>query len=258
MTIEENKTTNLFPRRFRTMLKVDFRRIRTQPLLYILLGIAFLMPILIFVMTSMTGGGEEGVDMFTNVWQSIGSTTGTSSGMSLTSMCNMNLVYFLSAILVCVFVSGDFQSGFAKNLFTIRAKRTEYALSKILVSILAGVLMLVLYFLGAMIGGAIGNLSFAMEGFGVGNLVLCLFAKIFLMAVFVSIFLLMAVIAKSRLWLSILLSLGAGMLLSMMIPMMTPLDATFLHPVLCLAGGILFTAGFTLASTLVLRKTSIV
>ena len=247
--------------RLKTMLKVDFRRMFTQPLVYIMLGISLVMPALILIMTTMTGGAEgagESAEMFTNVWQSISSLSGAGGGMSLTSMCNMNLIYFLAAVLVCVFVADDFRSGYAKNLFTVRAGRADYAFSKSLVGFVCGVGMLVCYFVGAMIGGAIAGLPFAMEGFGVGNLVACLLAKVFLMAVFTSIFLVMSVIAKQRLWLSIVLSLAAGMLLFTMIPMMTPLDATVLHPVLCLAGGALFGAGLGAVSTVILRKTSVV
>lgn len=248
-----------FFERLKTMCNVDFRRMFTQPLVYIMLGISLVMPALILIMTSMTGGAEgESGEMFTNVWQSVSSLSGAGDGMSLTSMCNMNLVYFLAAVLVCVFVADDFRSGYAKNLFTVRANRADYAISKSLVGFTGGVGMLICYFIGAMIGGAIAGLPFAMEGFGVGNLVACLLAKLFLMAVFTSIFLAMSVIAKQRLWLSIILSLAVGMLLFMTIPMMTPLDATVLQPVLCLAGGVIFGAGLAAVTTVILRKTSIV
>ena len=36
---------------FKSMLRVDFRRMFTQPLLYIMLGTAFVIPILVLVMT---------------------------------------------------------------------------------------------------------------------------------------------------------------------------------------------------------------
>ena len=55
-----------------------------------------------------------------------------------------------------------------------------------------------------------------------------------------------------------IVSLGAGMLLFMMIPMMTPLDAGIMNVVLCLAGGAVFSAGLGAVSNLILRKTSLV
>ena len=46
-------------------------------------------------------------------------------------------------------------------------------------------------------------------------------SKIFLIAIFVSIFLLASVFAKEKLWLAILLSLGIGMLFYTMVPIIT-------------------------------------
>lgn len=65
-----------------------------MPLVYIMAGISLALPVLILVMTSMLGSGEEGAEtaeMFTNTWQAIGS-------MDITGMCNINLLYFLVAL----------------------------------------------------------------------------------------------------------------------------------------------------------------
>ena len=68
----------------------------------------------------------------------------------------------------------------------------------------------------------------------------------------------MSVIAKQKLWLSILLSLMVGMFLFMMIPMLTPLNSTVMNVVVCLAGGALFGVGLGVISKTVLSKTSLV
>ncbi len=256
-----------FAKRLKTMLKVDFKRMFTMPLVYIMAGISLAMPILILVMTSFMGGeadpntGAEATEMFTNVWQAISSVSGgESAGMSmdLTTMCNMNLTYFMIAVLVCLFTAEDFKSGYAKNLFTVRPKKVDYVFSKNLVCFVGGVIMILAFFVGAMLGGAIGGLPFTMAGFNAGNIVACLFAKIFLVAVFVAIFFTFAVVAKQRTWLSILLSIGSGMLMFMMIPMMTPLNANFLHVIMTLAGGALFAVGLGAVSNVILNKTSLV
>ena len=109
-----------------------------------------------------------------------------------------------------------------------------------------------------MLGGAIASLPFTMEGFGALNVIACMFAKIFLMGVFVSIFVLISVATKQRSWLSILISLGGGMLLFMMIPMLTPIDASFMHVFMCLAGGAIFSVGLGAISNIILKKTSLV
>ncbi len=48
--------------------------------------------------------------------------------------------------------------------------------------------------------------------------------------------------------------LGGRMLLFMMIPMMTPLDAGILNVIMCFAGGILFSVGLAFVSKLILIK----
>lgn len=117
--------------------------------------------------------------------------------------------------------------------------------------------MLVCYFIGAMIGGAIAGLSFD-AGVGAGQIVACLLSKLFLMAVYAAIYLLLAVVAKQRLWMSIVGSLAVGALLFMMIPMITPLNAGILNVILCLAGGAIFGAGLGAMSNIILKKTSLV
>ena len=256
-----------FGKRLKTMLKVDARRMFTMPMVWIMLAVSLALPILILVMTSFLGGttvnpqtgAEETVETFTNVWQAIGSAGGAMS-MDLTSMCNINLLYFRVAIFVCLFVGEDFRSGYVKNLFTVRSKKLDYVLSKAIVLFAAATGMFVLYFIGAMIGGGIAGLSFdvAAVGASAGGIVACMISKIFFALVFVSIALTLATVGKQRLWLSILGSLAAGMLLFTMIPMMTPLNSGAFNVALCVLGGSLFAAGLGAVSNVILNKTSLV
>ncbi|MDE6598005.1 MAG: ABC transporter permease [Clostridia bacterium] len=244
-----------FLKRLKSMFKVDFKRAFTMPLIYIMAGVSLVMPILMLVMTSMMGG-EDG-SAFTSVWQSIGSVSGSGMSMDMTAMCNINLLYFLIAVFVCIFVAEDFKSGYVKNLFTVRSKKSEYVISKSVVGFTGGVIMILAYFIGAMLGGAIAGLSFGTEA-GAGGIVACMFSKIFLVAVFVSIALILSVVGKQRLWISVLGSIAAGALLFTMLPMMSPLDAGFLNVIMCLAGGALFGAGLGAISNVILNKTSLV
>lgn len=262
--------------RTKSMLAVDLRRMFTSALYYIMVLIAFVMPILILVMTTMMDGsvsvnpqtGEETVmEGFDNVWQIIGSVSSTSSSssgdmssmnMSITSMCNINMLFFVIAVFVCIFVSEDFRSGYAKNLFTVRSKKDDYIISKTVVSFVAGASMLIAFFAGAMIGGAIAKLPFTLDGVNAGNIVMCLLSKIFLCLLFASIYVLASVIAKQKLWLSLLLSLGIGMLFFMTIPLITPLNSTFVNVILCFVGGGIFATGIGVGSYYILKKTSLV
>ncbi len=253
--------TQTFGRRLKTMLKVDARRMIASPLLWIMLGVSLALPILILVMTSFIGGAEagEGMAAFTNVWQAIGSADGGMS-MDLTGMCNINLLYFLATIFVCLFTGEDFRSGYAKNLFTVRSKKLDYVLSKTVVLFAATCGMFLCYFVGAMIGGGIAGLSFdaAAAGASAGGIVLCMISKVFFSLVFVSIALVFSTVGKHRLWLSVLGSLATGMLLFTMIPMMTPLNAGAFQVVLCVLGGPLFAAGLGALGCLILNKTGLV
>lgn len=266
---------NSFLKRLTSMLKVDFKRAFTTLLLYIMLGISFVVPILILVMTTMMDGSvsvnpqtgvETVIEGFDNVWQIIGSVSGGASDagapagmdMSLTSMCNINMLYFGIAVFVCIFLSDDFRSGYAKNLFTVRARKTDYVISKTVIGFVVGALMLVCFFIGSLIGGAVASLPFEMVGFGVGELVSCMLSKIFLALIFVAVCVLASVIAKQKLWMGILLSLGFGMLFFTMIPMISPLNSTIVNVLLSAVGGILLSIGLGAISNQVLKKTSLV
>ena len=260
---------NNFGSRLGSMLKVDFRRMFKSKLFYILLACALVMPILMTVMMAKMDGSvtvdpQTGVESVMvgpeNTWQNIGTLPGGEAmgGMDVFAMCNINMIFMIVSVFICLFISDDFRSGFAKNLFTVRAKKGDYMISKTLAGFLCGALMLILYFVGAVLGGAIAGLSFDLHGLTTMNLVMCTLAKIFLMPVFVSIFVLISIAAKQKAWLSICGSLGGGMLLFMMVGLITPLGSTMLNVVLCLAGSAMFAIGLGIASKAVLNKTSLV
>ena len=107
---------------------------------------------------------------------------------------------------------GENGSGYSKNLFTVRANKTDYVISKSIVGFVAGASMLVAFFIGAMLGGAMAGLPFALEGVNALNIILSMLSKIFLVSIFSSIYLIAAVFVKQRLWLSLILSFAIGML----------------------------------------------
>ncbi len=264
---------NTFSKRFGSMLKVDFKRLFLSRSFYIIVAACLLAPILILVMTTMMDGSvsvdpqtgkETVIEGFDNVWQIIGTVSGAgaeagaSMDMSITSMCNINMLYFAIAVLVCIFVADDFRSGYAKNLFTVRAKKTDYVASKTLVLFVGSAFMMLAFVLGAILGGIFAGVSFEMVGFNVGNLIMSILAKILLCLIFVGIYLCMSVVAKQKLWLSILLSFGVGMFLFNIAPMVSPLNSGILQVILCIAGGAGFAIGMGAISNVVLMKTSLV
>ena len=189
MTVNFEKNT--FKKRLKSMLGVDLKRMMVSPLFYIMVGVSLVMPILILVMTTMMDGTvsvnpQTGVETvmegFKNVWQIIGSVSGgeQTMAMDITSMCNINMMFFLISVFVCLFVGDDFRSGYAKNLFTVRSKKSDYVASKSLVCFVAGAFMIVAFFIGAMIGGAIAGLPFSLEGANAANVIMCILSKVFL------------------------------------------------------------------------------
>lgn len=267
----------------KSMLKVDLRRMFKSRTFYILLACALLIPIVMTVMLTMMDGQEqvnpqtgevtimEGPE---SAWENIGmlpsenaakmpeaeaDSMAAMGGMDVMAMCNINMMYMLVCVFVCLFISDDFRSGYAKNLFTVRAKKGNYVVSKTVAGFITGALMLILYFIGAMLSGAMCGLSFAFAGsMSAFSIVMCLLSKIFLMLVFVSIFTVIAIAAKQKAWLSICGSLGGGMLLFMMVGMITPLTATPIHVILCAVGELLFAFGLGAISKTILNKTSLV
>ena len=264
-----NFEKNTFKKRIKSMLGVDFRRMLVSPLFYIMLGASLVMPILILVMTTMMDGTvsvnpQTGVETvmegFKNVWQIIGSISGGEQSMSMdiTSMCNINMMFFIISVFVCLFVGADFSSGYAKNLFTVRSKKDDYIISKTITCFVAGASMIVMFFIGSMLGGAIAGLPFTLEGANVVNVVMCILSKILLVGIFSSIYILASVFAKQKLWLSLIMAFGIGMLMFMMIPIITPLNSTIINVMLCLVGSIIFSVGIGFGSKAILNKTSLV
>lgn len=266
-----------FSERLGSMIRVDMRRMLKSRLFYILIACALVIPVLMTVMMTMMDGtvsvdpqtgAETVITGPENAWQSIGafpsdkaeqtSGAGAMGGMDVMSMCNVNMMFMLVAVFVCLFISDDFRSGYAKNLFSVRVKKSDYVISKTLAGFICGGMMLLFYLLGAALGGAISGLSFSLCGLSAANIVMCMLAKIFLMLVFVSIFVLAGVIAKQKAWLSICGSLGGGMLLFMTVPLITPLNSTVINLIMCIAGGVLFAWGLGAISNRVLKTSSLV
>ena len=260
---------NSFLQRLGSMLKVDFKRMLKSRLFYILIASALVMPILMTVMMTMMDGSvsvdpQTGVETIMegpeNTWQNIGTLPGGEAmgGNAVFMLCNINMVFMLVSVFICLFISEDFRSGFAKNLFTVRARKGDYVISKTISGFFCGAWMLIAYFVGSLLGGGISGLSFDLHGLTTGNIVMCMVSKIFLMLVFVSIDVIISVAAKQRSWLCLCGSLGACMLLFMTVSMITPLGSTFLNVVLCLAGGVLFGLGLGAISIRILNRSSLV
>ncbi len=232
-----------------------------------MVGICLAMPVLMLVMTTSLGGAPAdsaadvaAMDTFTNTWQAIGTVSSETNpmAMGLTTMCNINMLYFFIAVLVCVFVADDFRSGYAKNIFTVRAGKADYVISKIITCFVGCGLMFLGFFMGAVLGGAIAGLPFDTGIAGITGVIMCMLAKLGMVAVFVGIDFAASAAAKGKTWMSIIGSMVAAMLLYMMVPMVTPLDSGILNVILCFAAGGLLCVGLGAVNCQVLKRTSLV
>ena len=143
-----------FAGRVKSMLKVDFKRMFKSRTFYIIIACALLMPVLMTVMMAMMDGSvsvdpQTGVETVMtgpeNTWQNIGTLPGGEAmgGNEVFMMCNINMAFMGVAAFICLFISDDFRSGYAKNLFAVRAKKSDYVISKTLAGFVCGALMLV-------------------------------------------------------------------------------------------------------------------
>ena len=113
-----NFESNTFSKRFKSMIKVDFRRMFKSKLFYILIACAFVIPILITVMMTMMDGSvsvnpQTGVETVMegpeNAWQSIGTLPTENGeamgGMDVMSMCNINMMFMMVWSISCIGLS---------------------------------------------------------------------------------------------------------------------------------------------------------
>lgn len=265
-----------YKKRIFSMISLDFKRLFISKFFYIIIGSCLLVPILILTMTQMMEGspmndqhGNPLLDElgnpvlmqgFKNIWQMLGSVSGVSTGMSMdiTSMCNINMLYFAITVFVSLFIGQEFKSGYSKNLFTLRSSKKEYILSKSITSSFAGMLMVIAFFIGILIGGAVSGVSYELVDVNIINIIMCLLSKLGLVMVFVGIFVIMSVVGKDKIWLSMIAGFAVSMLLFMMIPIISPLNATIVEVIMSFGGGLLFILVLGLFSTKILEKSDLV
>ena len=237
----------------RSMLKLDFYRLFRTPAFYIMLGVSAMIPALILSIPGATpaGGASSTPLVLTSVWQLIESTGGSAaaSPLDFAGYANINMVFIFSGLLMALFVASDYNSGFVKAIFTAHAKKTDYVVSKTAIGVFGGAAMIVAYVIGVVAAGLITGASFAV---GVGGLIFCLLSKILLMAVFCSLFLVIAVFFRSQLWWTIVFTFLLGMVLYPAASVAT-LASTVVTVGLCLVAGVAGAVVFGAVSRVILN-----
>ena len=246
-----------FGDRVKSMLKLDFYRLFTTPAFYIMLVIAAIIPAMVLSMAGADMQTSDGVAqstmVITNAWQMIESTGGSAvadNPLDFSGFANINMLYIFAGLLMSIFVAHDYSSGFVKNIFTVHSKKTDYVISKSVVGVFGGAGMIVAYVIGTVLAGLITGKAFDVD---VAGLIMCLVSKVFLMGVFCSLFLGIAVFFRSKLWLTIVFTFMLGMMLYPAASVAT-LSSTVITLLLTLVAGIAGAVGLGTVSSVILRK----
>ena len=257
-----------FSRRLKSMLKLDFYRLFHTPNFYLFLLIAALIPAMIIgtsvmetpeastVSTVQTSSTAQSIEI-TNAWQLVESTGGSSSAanpLDFGGYANINMLFIFAGLLMAIFVAHDYSSGFVKNIFTVHAKKLDYVISKSAVGVFSGAGMIITYVLGTVVAGLFTGKAFDVN---VSGLILCLMSKLFLMGIFCSLFLGIAVFFRSKLWLTIVFTFLFGMMLYPAASVAT-LGSTVFTMLLTLIAGITGAVAFGAVSNIFLKKRDLV
>lgn len=260
-----NKTSNgrevfespTFASRIMSMLKLDFYRLFHTPAFYIMLSVAAIIPAMVLSMsgieTTLPDGTVQTSVEFTNTWQMIESLGGSAvaeNPLDFAGFANINMLFIFAGLLLSIFVAHDYSSGFVKSIFTVHSKKVDYVLSKSAVGVFGGVGMILTYVFGTVVAGLLTGKAFDVN---VSGLILCLISKAFLMGVFCSLFLGIAVFFRNRLWLTIVFTFLFGMMLYPVGSVAT-LSSTIITALISLIIGVIGAIGFGAVSSLFLNK----
>lgn len=131
----------------RNLLKMDLRQLFHRKILYVMIVALSAINSSMLYLSSPTDVSIE---------FALGIMKGVNIDNFMMAANGLGLVYTLACIMLSFFVCDNFSSGFAKNIFTVHAKKTEYIGSKIL-SAMIGSAILMLFSLAESLGFCIIN-----------------------------------------------------------------------------------------------------
>ena len=261
ITYKENFNSPTFGSRVKSMLKLDFYRLFHTPLFYIMLAIAAIIPAMVLSMSGMESTLPDGTVQkaieFTNTWQmveSVGGSAVAENPLDFAGFANINMLFIFAGLLMAIFVAHDYSSGFVKNIFTVHSKKTDYVISKSVIGIFSGAGMIITYVFGAVAAGLLMGKSFDVN---VSGLIMCLLSKLFLMGIFCSLFLSIAIFFRNKLWLTIVFTFLFGMMLYPAASVAT-LSSTVVTMLITLISGIAGAIAIGGVSSFFLRKRDLV
>jgi len=121
---------------------------------------------------------------FENAWEVV-SQTASPFAASGGGYASISMIFIFAGILLSFFISHDFKSGFVKNIFTVHAKKQDYAVSKTVIGVFSSACMIVMYLIGTVVTGLITGKSFEVSIIG---LLCCVLSKLALSVGFSALF----------------------------------------------------------------------
>jgi len=224
MVSKETFDTPAFGSRVKSMLKLDFYRLFHTPVFYIMLAIAAIIPAMVLGLSMADTSAPASSSPYTasapqmempvyeNTWQLVESTGGSAvadNPLDFAGFANINMLFIFAGLLMAIFVAHDYSSGFVKNIFTVHSHKIDYIISKSAAGIFSGAGMIITYVCGTVLAGFLTGKAFDVN---VSGLIMCLISKTFLMGVFCSLFLGIAVFFRNKLWLTIVFTFLLGMM----------------------------------------------
>ncbi len=200
-----------FFQRIKGMLGVDFYRLLHTPLFYIFLAIAAVIPAMILGTMGMDGSAAQS-QLYTNTWNLIAADSPLYVISNIGEYANMNMVFIFGGIMVSVFIGHDYNSGYAKQLFTTHAKKEDYMISKTLTCAFAMACMCVTYLMGTVAGGIFSGTEMSVNA---GSLIIAILGKMVMSLGWASLYTFLNVIFRKYFGISIVSSFffGTGILI---------------------------------------------
>lgn len=260
-----------FGKRLKSMLGVDFYRLFHTPLFYIFLVIAAIIPAMVFGSRGEDSTGAA-AQLFTNTWQMVAAQTPLYVVNNIGEYANMNMVFIFGGIMVSIFIGHDYRSGYVKQLFTARAKKQDYMMSKTLTCAFAMACMCITYLLGTVVSGMMLGASFEVN---IGSLILAVLGKMVMSLGWASLYTFLNVVFRRYFGISVALSFffGTGILIIGAAAVLgnSPLLNLFLYGssvnaclssnivtlLTCAAVSAAWTIIYNLAGTLLLKKSDV-
>ena len=171
----------------RNLFKMDLRRLLRGKVLYVMIG----------VLTSIVLSSVIMSDSSANLTALLGGLPPETPEMAFISgSMGAGAIYSLLGIIAMLFICSDYSSGFAKNIFSVHTKRSDYFVSKLLTLMVASAILLAVFIVETVIVGLIIGRSMAVDS--VFGLIMFIVQKWLISGAFAAIYIFINVLTRNK------------------------------------------------------------